>query len=95
MLLTLSRSPWQCDMTALLRILRPGDDLLLLSDGVLAALDGSPFVELLLNAPITLHVLKDDVDARGLAAQISSSAVSVSYTDFVSLAVKNTVQLNW
>ena len=88
MLLTLSRSPWQCDMTALLRVLRPGD-------GVLAALNGSPFVELLLNAPITLHALKDDVDARGLAAQISSSAVSVSYTDFVSLAVKNAVQLNW
>ncbi|WP_342323305.1 sulfurtransferase complex subunit TusB [Kosakonia sp. BYX6] len=95
MLLTLSRSPWQCDMAALLRLLRPGDDLLLLSDGVAAALEGGRYVELLLNAPITVHVLKDDVDARGLDGQISSSVAKVSYTDFVSLTVKNAVQMHW
>ena len=37
MLHTLSHSPWQCDIDALLSMLRDGDDLLLIQDGVLAA----------------------------------------------------------
>ncbi|MEF5008146.1 DsrH/TusB family sulfur metabolism protein, partial [Escherichia coli] len=52
MLHTLSHSPWQCDIDALLSMLREGDDLLLIQDGVLAALEGSRFVEILTNAPI-------------------------------------------
>ncbi|MGK4624086.1 sulfurtransferase complex subunit TusB, partial [Raoultella ornithinolytica] len=57
MLHTLSHSPWQCDTDALLSMLREGDDLLLIQDGVLAALDGSRFVEILTNAPITVSAL--------------------------------------
>ena len=41
MLHTLRHSPWQCDMAALMRTLQEGDDLLLLSDGVTAAVVGS------------------------------------------------------
>jgi tRNA 2-thiouridine synthesizing protein B len=82
-------------MEALLRMLRPEDDLLLLSDGVVAALEGSRHIALLQNAPITVHVLKEDVEARGLGGQISSSVVSVGYTDFVSLTVKHAVQMHW
>ena len=52
MLHTLSHSPWQCDIDALLSMLRDGDDLLLIQDGVLAALEGSRFVEMLTNAPM-------------------------------------------
>jgi tRNA 2-thiouridine synthesizing protein B len=95
MLHTLSQSPWQCDMAALLRMLRPQDDLLLLSDGVLAALEGSQHIALLQNAPITVHVLKEDVAARGLNGQISRSVVRVDYTEFVSLTVKHAVQMHW
>ncbi|QJT82954.1 sulfurtransferase complex subunit TusB [Kosakonia sp. MUSA4] len=95
MLHTLSHSPWQCDMASLLRMLRSGDDVLLLSDGVTAALEDSHYIALLLNAPITIHALNDDVQARGLGGQISSSVVRVSYTDFVSLTVKHAVQMHW
>lgn len=95
MLHTLSKSPWQCDMAALLRLLRAGDDVLLLSDGVTAALEGSRYIALLLSAPITVHVLSDDVKARGLEGQISSSVVRVGYNDFVSLTVKHAVQMHW
>ncbi|MGK9174306.1 sulfurtransferase complex subunit TusB [Yokenella regensburgei] len=95
MLHTLAHSPWQCDMTTLLRTLREGDDLLLLSDGVIAALEGGRYLELLRNAPITVHVLGEDVDARGLSGQISSSAVRVSYTDFVGLTLKHETQMRW
>ena len=95
MLHTLSHSPWQHDISAQLRLAREGDALILLSDGVIAALEGSRFLDLLRSAPITLYALKEDIDARGLGGQISSSAVRVSYTDFVRLAVKHTGQLTW
>lgn len=95
MLHTLAHSPWHCDMATLLRTVRSGDDLLLISDGVIAALEGGQYLELLANAPITVHVLKEDIDARGLSGQISSSVVRVGYTDFVSLAIKHETQMRW
>lgn len=95
MLHTLITSPYKCDFTALMRIISQGDDLLLLQDGVLAALEGSLPLEILLKAPISLYVLQEDVIARGLSAQISASATRVSYTDFVALTVKNPQQMTW
>ncbi|MFW0976809.1 sulfurtransferase complex subunit TusB [Leclercia pneumoniae] len=95
MLHTLSRSPWQCDIDGLLRMLREGDALLLIQDGVLAAIAGSSYVENITNAPIKVYALKDDLDARGLAGQISTKIDVVGYTDFVDLAVTHTSQMNW
>lgn len=94
MLHTLSYSPWHHDIVAPLRLVKEGDDLLLLSDGVIAALEGR-FLDLLLAAPVTLYALNDDIKARGLDGQISSAVVRVSYTDFVRLTIKHTGQLAW
>lgn len=44
MLHTLSVSPRHVDIDAMLRLVKPGDDLLLLSDGVVAAIDGGRFL---------------------------------------------------
>lgn len=95
MLHTLSHSPWQCDIEALVRMLREGDDLLLIQDGVLAAIEGSRFVEILTNAPISVSALKEDIDARGLTGQISAKIDVVGYTDFVNLTVTHASQMNW
>ena len=38
MLHTLSTSPWHADMATMRRLIKEGDDLLLLSDGVIAAI---------------------------------------------------------
>ncbi|GHD95246.1 MULTISPECIES: sulfurtransferase complex subunit TusB [Pseudocitrobacter] len=95
MLHTLSISPWHTDMNALMRVLKEGDDLLLRADGVVAAIEGSRFLDILRSAPISLHVLQEDVEARGLCGQISNSVVRVSYTDFVRLAVKHASQMAW
>ncbi|WP_437611240.1 sulfurtransferase complex subunit TusB [Erwinia sp. V71] len=95
MLHTLMTSPYQCDFALLLRMLKAGDDLLLLQDGVLAALTGSDKLALLAASSATLYVLQDDVDARGLSAQISTSMTTVSYTDFVALTVKHPQQMTW
>ncbi|NIG79312.1 sulfurtransferase complex subunit TusB [Klebsiella sp. Ap-873] len=95
MLHTLRHSPFQCDITEILRYTQPGDDLLLIEDGVIAALNGSRALELLLSAPITVHALQEDVEARGLVAQISSKVERVGYTDFVRLTIKHSQQFTW
>ncbi len=95
MLHTLSHSPWQCDIESLLSMVREGDALLLIQDGVQAAVEGSRFVDILNNAPISVSALKDDINARGLAGQISTKINVVSYTDFVNLAVQHTGHMNW
>lgn len=95
MLHTLSHSPWHCDIESLLSMVREGDALLLTQDGVLAAVEGSRFVDILSNAPISVSALKDDIDARGLAGQISAKINVVSYTDFVNLVVQHTGHMNW
>lgn len=58
MLHTLSTSPWHADMAAMLRLLKEGDDLLLLSDGVIAALAEGLFLEILQSAPISVYALQ-------------------------------------
>ncbi|AIR64169.1 sulfurtransferase complex subunit TusB [Cedecea neteri] len=95
MLHTLRQSPFQCDITEILRYTQPGDDLLLIEDGVIAALNGSRALELLLSAPITVSALQEDVEARGLSAQISSKIERVGYTDFVRLTIKHSQQFAW
>jgi tRNA 2-thiouridine synthesizing protein B len=95
MLHTLSVSPWHADLDAMLRLMKAGDDLLLLSDGVVAAIADGRFLEILQSAPITIHALQDDIEARGLAGQIADSVVRVDYTDFVRLTVKHEGQLAW
>jgi 23S rRNA (adenine1618-N6)-methyltransferase len=49
-----------------------GDALLLIQDGVLAAIEGSRHVEILTNTPIKVYALQDDIVARGLIGQISA-----------------------
>lgn len=95
MLHILRHSPWHCDMDTLLRTLQAGDDLLLLSDGVIAGTEGGRYLDLLRAAPISLHALEEDIAARGLIGQISNDIIRVSYNDFVSLAVKHASQMTW
>ncbi|QKJ85355.1 sulfurtransferase complex subunit TusB [Paramixta manurensis] len=95
MLHTLMHSPAQCDFALLLRMLKAGDDLLLMQDGVIAGVQGSLALEKLLQSPAHLYILREDVDARGLFAQISNSTTLVDYTDFVALTVKQPQQMTW
>ncbi|MEM0654823.1 sulfurtransferase complex subunit TusB [Klebsiella huaxiensis] len=95
MLHTLSTSPWHADTATMLRLIKEGDDLLLMSDGVVAAVAGSRFLEILQSAPITIHALQEDIEARGLGGQIADGVVRLSYTDFVRLTVKHPGQLAW
>ena len=95
MLHTLHRSAWLTDFSSLLRLIDKDDELLLLQDGVTAAIEGSRFLESLQNASIKVYVLEENIKARGLDGQISDSVVRVGYTDFVRLTVKHPNQMAW
>ena len=82
----------QCDFDSLLLLLQEGDDVLLLQDGVTAALAGSQKLQQLLASPATLWVL-EDVMARGLTAQISTNVSRLNYTGFVTLTTKHPQQV--
>ncbi|WP_312061670.1 sulfurtransferase complex subunit TusB [Pantoea septica] len=95
MLHTLMHSPWYSDLDMLLLMLTAEDDLLMLQDGVLGALEGSSALSRLLTSPATLWVLTEDVSARGLAGQISAKIRPVDYTGFVALTEKHRQQMTW
>ncbi|WP_279027792.1 sulfurtransferase complex subunit TusB [Gibbsiella quercinecans] len=95
MLFTLSHSPTECDLPALLRLAQPGDALLLLQDGVLAALAGSLHLAQFQQAPVVLFALRADVEARGLSGYISHYVTVIGYTEFVELTEKHPAQTAW
>ena len=95
MLHILQHSPFQTDFESLLRCVKHGDELLLRQDAVIAALSGTKALDLLLSAPISIYALHEDIEARGLTAQISNGIGKVSYTEFVGLTVKHEQQITW
>lgn len=95
MLHTLMHSPQYSDLNTLLLLLTADDDLLLLQDGVLGAIEGSSALSRLLSSPASLWVLSEDVAARGLAAQISTKVRLVDYNGFVTLTMKHQQQMAW
>ncbi|WMQ74125.1 MAG: Protein TusB [Sodalis sp.] len=95
MLYTLSRSPYACDLSALLRTAQTGDDLLLLSDGVIAGLRGTPAARALIASPLELYALENDIAARGLFVYFSPNIAIISYNDFVRLTEKQPQQIAW
>ncbi|UDG79854.1 sulfurtransferase complex subunit TusB [Candidatus Steffania adelgidicola] len=95
MLYILNHSPYACDLSAMLRTVRYGDDLLLLSDGVIVGLTGLPVLRVLIRSPLTVHALENDIAARGLSAHFSPKIAIINYTDFVRLTEKQTQQIAW
>lgn len=95
MLHTLFHSPAYSDIDTLSLLLSPDDDLLLLQDGVLAAIQGSRALEKLSACGVQLWALQDDLSARGLSEQISPIVQPVDYTFFVALTVKHRQQMAW
>ena len=87
MLHTLHRSPWLTDFAALLRLLSEGDELLLLQDGVTAAVDGNRYLESLRNAPIKVYALNEENMIEDCDAMGSDTApYVVQYADIYGIA---------
>lgn len=95
MLHTLSVSPWCSDLDTMCRLLKEGDDLLLLSDGVMAAIAEGHAFATLSASPATLYALEEDIAARGLTEHIADTVIQASYADFVRLTIKHCQQFAW
>lgn len=93
MLHTLTKSPVSADLTTLCQMMGEDDELLLLQDGVLCAMRGSPALDAL--PAERVYALAEDVEARGLSAHISPDVRLLDYTQFVTLSIKHTSQMAW
>lgn len=88
-----NQSPARTDaLDACLSVMRAGDALLLLEDGVLAALgahlDTCP-------AEIRIQVLGADADARGITARLSGRCERVDYAGFVAACTAHDRVVSW
>lgn len=89
MLYTIAASPFQCDFAAILRLITPNDAVLLLQDGVIAAIKQSTHLGELQQKGAPIYVLNADINARGLQNMISEQVTLASYQDFVQLTVSH------
>src|SRR3990167_4526974 len=96
---TFNKSPdaGETRLLACLRLLAPGDSLLLLEDGVYVALQLQAGMQLsnLIPEGVTLHVLAADLAARGISARIPPAFSSIDYTGFVRLSLAHPRVVNW
>jgi len=91
---TLSASPTTAAFADCLRLIAPGDALLLLGDGVYAALPGTGPRRALGACGAALYVLHDDAAAAGVLARIDGETV-VDMDGFVELSERYSRQLAW
>jgi tRNA 2-thiouridine synthesizing protein B len=92
---TLSAAPAEPAFDSCLRIAAPGDRILLLGNGVYAAMTSSPAAGLLSENPATFFALAQDVAAAGLAGKIADGIEVVDFDGFVALTETCERQLNW
>ncbi|QOI10908.1 sulfurtransferase complex subunit TusB [Blochmannia endosymbiont of Colobopsis nipponica] len=95
MLYTLSSSPYKKDLFLLSKIIRPFDELLLLSDGIIAGLVDSVAFDVLNKIESNIYGLKDDILSRGLLFYFSKEIIIIDYLGFVQLTERHSQQMVW
>ena len=99
MLHTVNKSPFEKNsLTSCLRLAAAGSDILLIEDGVYAAIENSEIANIVKGA-LDIHqvyVLEPDLRARGLdKMNLIQGIQKVDYAGFVSLAVENDSVHSW
>ncbi len=92
---TLSRSPAHSALRDCLAVLGPDDALLLLGDGVYAALAGSEAATLLAASGASLFVLEADAALAGVQERLLPAVTLVDDEGFVALSERYSRQLAW
>ncbi|XBC39688.1 MAG: sulfurtransferase complex subunit TusB [Buchnera aphidicola (Chaetogeoica yunlongensis)] len=95
MLHILMRSPFETDMVLFINMLESLDDVLMLQNSVIMALEDNIFLKQLLSLSVFLYVLEDDLCARGLLKKISSCVQVIDYKKFVNLTEQHEKQILW
>ncbi len=90
---TLNRSPFTHNHLSLcLKRMSTNDALLLLEDGVLAALQSQPLAESIKN--IKCFAIANDIEARGLTSLIPNITL-IDFNRFVELSCEYDTVLSW
>ena len=97
MLHTVNKSPYQCTtLESCLKHVGEGDVVLLIEDGVYAAVKGGKAADLIAGAKgIRICALSADVKARGLEGKLIDSVEVVDYGGFVDLVVETDKTQAW
>lgn len=96
MLHTINKSPYTHSCLAeCLRVCSADDVILLIEDGVYAALDGGEWTNTLRAKTSVVYVLQPDVAARGLTDRIAPHIKSVDYAGFVQLCIEQPNMIAW
>lgn len=91
---TLNASPASTAFYDCMALLKPGDALLLIGDGVYAALSGTAACEALRGSGADIHMLEDDARAAGVLGR-TEHAAAVDIEGFVRLTERFERQLAW
>ena len=92
---TVSRSPAHSALRDCLAVLGPDDAILLLGDGVYAAIAGGEAAALLTASGATLFVLEADAALAGVQERLLPGATVVDDDGFVALTERYGRQLAW
>ena len=96
MLHTINKSPYSHQhLSDCLRLCDTDDVILLIEDGVYAALANSEWIRSLSAKVAAIYVLQPDVEARGLNKRIAASAIRINYDGFVQLCIDQHKMLAW
>ena len=99
MLHLVNKSPFERNtLDACLRLAKTGSSVLLMEDGIYAAMKGTAKSAAVSNAManITFYVLGPDLNARGISEdQVIDGIKVVGYSDFVNLVVEHDNNQTW
>ncbi len=99
MLHTVNKSPAdKPSLQSCLRLAKAGGDILLIEDGVYAAVRGTEHAALIQDSLAThrIYALDADLECRGIRrSQLIDGVERVDYRGFVSLAVRNEAVHSW
>jgi tRNA 2-thiouridine synthesizing protein B len=98
MLHIVNKSPYEKSaLDSCLRVARPGHAVLLIEDGVYAAVRGGRAAEKMQTAvsSLRLYALAPDVEARGMKERMIDGVTLVDYAGFVELVTSHPVNQSW
>ena len=98
MLHTVNKSPFEHSaLETCLRYARQGSSVLLIEDGVYAAVQDTTVAQQMQNSlqRVTIYALKPDVEARGMQNRVLDGVRLVDYEGFVDLVVEHSAVQSW
>ena len=98
MLHIINKSPFERDnLESCLRLATPGSTILLIEDGVYAALKGTGVADSINGAmkDFSFRVLDADLEARGVADKVMDGVEKVNYDGFVDLVTESDKVQSW